>query len=559
MKKLLPAIFSLIIILGCVVYLYLNPAEEEVEIIRSQVYVASANLSVPIYREENNLLHKYADLTRGTLVTSRNQNVDVNNGDFIFTEIEVEGFNYDNGQPEIFYISSTNLVESPDEVVRDDVKYVRTSATVYQDPQSPAIASYVKKGTELSVSGFYGLQEDGTVEMYYISNPGSEGYVYSKYLTDTLEEAEEVYAPSEVYHRNRTFEYELYGGSPETLDWYPYEKPVLEQGPVPEDIRAVYLNADAVRPDHVDSYITLAHDANANAFVVDIKNSILTYASDTAAQLSPTSYQESYLTVDQFAESMKKLQDTGLYLIGRIVVFNDAGYAADHPEDCIVSDVTEVAWPSAYSRSCWYYNVSLALEAAKQFSFHEIQFDYLRFPEDAYNMSANGDTDYRNTYEEEKAEAIQNFCFYAADQLHKAGVYLSVDVFGETVNEYVTAYGQYWPAISNVVDVISGMPYTDHFGAETDTWTYPYTTIYEWASKAQQRQKEIPTPAVSRTWITGYDVPNWNPVVTYGETQLTDQAQALYDTGMTGGFIPWNASSDLGKYYSYLNVWGRKY
>ena len=51
--------------------------------------------------------------------------------------------------------------------------------------------------------------------------------------------------------------------------------------------------------------------------------------------------------------------------------------------------------------------------------------------------------DFRNEYDEEKAQAIQRFVMYATDELHKLNVYVSVDVFGESAYTYVTAYGQY--------------------------------------------------------------------------------------------------------------------
>ena len=82
------------------------------------------------------------------------------------------------------------------------------------------------------------------------------------------------------------------------------------------------------------------------------------------------------------------------------------------------------------------------------------------------------------------------FLFYATDQIHKEGIYLSVDVFGECSSEYVTAYGQYWPAISNIVDVISSMPYTDHFGRSVDTWTNAYQTVNNWAKGLVQDKKK---------------------------------------------------------------------
>ena len=558
MKKILPAFLSLIFILGIVAFLYLNYNEPEAEIHRSTSYIASSELSATIYREEDSVLYEYTQLTRGTAVTSRNIQDEVNDGAYIFTEIELDGETDENGNPIIYYISGDYLADSLEDVVREDTKYVRTSVTVYTNDNDAQISSFLKKGTELNICGYSGLNADGSVEMYKISNEDSEGYVYAKYLVDTQEEADAVFEQVAATHSGREYTFELYGGSTDSLDWYPVTKEELSSGPLLQEAKAMYLNSTAIAAENVDAYISLAAASGVNAVVVDIKDGILAYQSSIAAELSPSSYDTALLTTDEYGSSIQKLKDAGLYVIGRIVTFSDDYYAADHPEDCIVSD-GEAVWPSAYSRNCWYYNVALAQEAVGLFGFNEIQFDYVRFPENAFSMSEAGTADFKNTYNEEKAEAIQNFCFYAADQMHKVGAYISVDVFGECVGEYVTAYGQYWPAISNVVDVISGMPYTDHYGEETDTWTYPYTTVYEWAVQAAMRQTEIWTPAIARTWITGYDTPNWDPVVTYGAEQLMDQAQALYNSGLTGGFIPWNGASDIAKYTEYAAVWSSTY
>ncbi len=558
MKKILPAFLSLIFILGIIAFLYFNYNEPEAEINRSTSYIASSELSATIYREEDSVLYEYTQLTRGTAVTNRNIQDEVNDGTYIFTEIELDGETDENGNPIIYYISGDYLADSLEDVVREDTKYVRTSVTVYANDSDAQISSFLKKGTELNICGYSGLNADGSVEMYKISNEGSEGYVYAKYLADTQEEADAAFESVAATHSGREYTFELYGGSTDSLDWYPVDKEVLSSGPLLEEARAMYLNSTAVSAANVDAYISLAAASGINAAVVDIKDGILAYQSAIAAELSPSSYDTALLTIDEYSSSIQKLKDAGLYVIGRIVTFSDDYYAADHPEDCIVSD-GEAVWPSAYSRNCWYYNVALAQEAVSLFGFNEIQFDYVRFPENAFSMSEAGTADFKNTYDEEKAEAVQNFCFYAADQMHKIGAYISVDVFGECVGEYVTAYGQYWPSISNIVDVISGMPYTDHYGEETDTWTYPYTTVYEWAVQAAIRQTEIRTPAVARTWITGYDTPNWDPTVTYGAEQLIDQAQALYNSGLTGGFIPWNGASDIAKYTEYAAVWSTVY
>ena len=560
-KKLLPAILGLLLIIGVIVFLFTTHKEEVVEINRSTVYVASPSLSATVYREEENALYEYKDLTRGTAVTSRNVDVEINNGELFFTEIELDGEVDEKGEPIVYYISTDNLSPDPEHVVLEKTKYLRTSSTVYKNDEDAQISSFLKKGTELSICGYSGLQADGTVEMYQIDNPGSEGYIYAKYIVDTQEEADQPYTQIADNHSGRVYPYglELYGGDMDNFDWYPVDKPEMSSGPLLSEARAMYISTWLATPSAIQDYISLALSSGANAMVIDIKDGVLAYESEVARELSPTSYETSIMTVDQYKEAIQMVKGAGLYAIGRIVCFNDDIYASDHPEVCIISDVEDFLWPSAYNRDVWYYNVALAQEAVQLFGFDEIQFDYVRFPESAWYMSDSDNTDFLNTYDEDKGEAIQNFCFYAADQIHEAGAYLSIDVFGECSGPYITAYGQYWPAISNVVDAISGMPYTDHFGSEVDTWSHPYTTVYEWASSAAKRQTEIKTPAVARTWITGYDVPNWDPTVIYGAQEMIDQAQALLDSGLTGGFIPWNAVSDLDKYNEYAAVWADQY
>ena len=315
----------------------------------------------------------------------------------------------------------------------------------------------------------------------------------------------------------------------------------------------MYLNCAAAA--HPDNYIKLIEKTDCNAVVVDIKDGVLAWPAKTAKKRSPKSYKTAYTSKKKYRKGIDKLRDTGVYMIGRIVVFNDPLYAKDHPEDCIKYG-GKSTWPSAYSRDVWEYNVRLAQEAIREFGFDEIQFDYVRFPENSYEMSKSGKAKFRNKYDEEKGQAVQNFCFYAADQIHEAGAYISVDVFGESAYGYMTAYGQYWPGISNIVDAISAMPYTDHMGGE-GAWEHPYDTMKNWAKKAKKRQDYLENPAAARTWITGYDTPYWAPTVNYGEKQLKAQIKAMKDAGLKGGFIPWNVNNNLAKYKQYKKIWNK--
>ena len=148
---------------------------------------------------------------------------------------------------------------------------------------------------------------------------------------------------------------------------------------------------------------------------------------------------------------------------------------------------------------------------------------------------------------------------YATYELHKLNVYVSADVFGESSWGYVTAYGQYWPAISNVVDAISAMPYVDHFEKKETYWTNPYQTMLNWGKTAALRQSEIKTPAIARTWITAYDTPYWKPTVIYNGEKLTEQINGLYDAGLTGGYMTWNGTSSLAKYTEVKEAFKRSY
>ena len=523
----------------------------ESKIVNSEYYVASNTNVVPIYTydEENNMMNKEKDIYRGLKIKSHDKHKKINDIDYL--EITIDDTKY--------YIDNNNITENKKDVIKEKEKYVRTSVTVYKNEKDSKISSFIKKGSLLQITDYDYFDDQGLVNMYKIVSDNKEGWVYRKYLVDTPEEANANYNENNVYdtHKDRKYSRELYGGKASTLDYYPYEKPQFENNPLLENAKAMYLNASSIK--NIDSYLDIAKSSSVNAIVVDIKDGALAYPVEVAKEYSMTAYNTAINSFDSYKKAIEKIKNAGIYVIGRIVVFNDTHYGKDHKEDCIISPVSSQTWPSAYSRGAWEYNVELAKATIKDVGFNEIQFDYVRFPETAYNMSTNRNTNFKNTYNEEKAEAVQNFLFYAADQIHAYGAYLSVDVFGECSSEYVTSYGQYWPAISNIVDAISSMPYTDHFGRNNDTWTNAYTTVYNWAKGAAKRQEEIPTPAVARTWITAYDTPYWNPTVVYGAEKISDQAQALVNAGLTGGFITWNSLSSLNKYNQIKSAFSKDY
>ena len=538
-------------------------------------YAAGKQKDVDIYAaKEGDIPEKAGTVVRGSRIKKYAESEII--GDSVFFRLKDGGrllgteSGDDEGNQELsYYIASEDTSVFKKDVVKEKEVFIRTPSTIYKSENGPEIASYAPKGSCLKVTGYDKLLEDGSVYRYKVVYGGEDikegkeeskdnseqGFVYSKYTAPTQEEADKVCNENGVYDKIKNDKYgmELYGGSAAELDYYPMNRPRFKDNEFCSDARAMYINGQAaVNP---GPYIKIIEQTDCNAVVIDIKDGYLAYKSEVAKSISPTSYKTAYSSVEDYKKGIDSYRETGAYLIGRIVVFNDALYAKDHPEDCIKYS-GDSGWPSAFSRKVWEYNVKLAIEAAEQFGFNEIQFDYVRFPESSYEMSRSGKADFKNVYDEEKGQAVQNFCIYAADMLHEKGIYMSVDVFGESAYGYMTAYGQYWPGISNVTDAISAMPYTDHMGSD-GSWEDPYKTMLNWSKKAAKQQEKLNSPAAARTWITGYDTPHWNPEVDYDAAKLKAQVKALNKAGLEGGFIPWNSSSDISEYKQYKEVWNK--
>lgn len=472
----------------------------------------------------------------------------------------------------IYYVKEDNITEDINDLIMEQTKYVRTTYHLLGKELNGTLLDLMKKGSEVEITGYHKIEEDGTVDYYELKVGDTQGYFPSKYLVDTKELAEKPYDEAGIYqiHAGRGNVYG--GGSATSADYYPVVKPTFEDNKMPTEVYALYLNGSKPVLQNVEKYIALAKQSKINAFVVDIKDSgSPCYQSEVMKEYSKTNYEHAQQTMEEYKEAIQKLKEEGYYVIGRISVFKDNFYAIDHPEEAIRNTKTNEPyylaksyWPSAYSRNVWKFNVDLAKEAVTEMGFNEIQFDYVRFPDRVISLERQGLIDFRNTYEEEKIEAVQRFLMYATDELHKLNVYVSADVFGESAHTYVTAYGQYLPAISNVVDVVSAMPYPDHFstyeyGFKEPVWTKPYEILNYWGKNyAMKRQEETPSPAIMRTWIEAYDTIH-APYIVYGENEVANEIQGLYDAGLTGGYMTWNSASSLSKYQSQINAYNKEY
>ena len=498
-------------------------------------FIATIGLTAEYYDENGVSL---GTLTRGTQVNYRTTSD-------ALTEILTDG-------TVGFLDEGTSIVSDIADIIPAHTLYVRTAVNL-RDQDGKLLSAFAEKGAAVDIVGYDHLGEDGQVHMYRVSFGGEEGYVMPWYLADNEADALANYdGGNYATHQGRENRYG--GGGAADLDYYPREKGPIAGNEMPAECRTLYLVN--WRLGELDSYLEIAKNSGINAFVVDIVDGgSVGYAGEVMKENCPSGAEAANNTVEDYQAAIRKIKDAGYYVIGRITTFNDSYFVKDHPEYAITDTNAEplklsgAYWPTPYNRAAWQYKVDLAVEAVELMGFHEIQFDYVRFPDLTWSYEEAGTIDFHNTHGETKAQAIQRFLMYATDILHEHGAYVSADVYGESAYTYVTAYGQYWPAISNVVDAISGMPYPDHFAASGSwrPWEHPYETLYSWGENVMVRQSETATPAAVRTWIQAYNATRV-PYNAYGPNEVSAQIKALRDAGCTGGYMTWNAVSSLDKY-----------
>ena len=495
--------------------------------------------------------------------------------------VEIEGVKYypieEIKDEPYLYAKEESLVAEYKDVVKEHSLWVRTPASIMSNQNGSHIVGLADKGNELLVTGFESLAADGSVARYKVRSGAVEGYVYAKYLVSSKAEADKRYKAEQYDKVHSAVRNTFGGGEAIGCDFYPVERQKFDKNVMPEACYSLYLNSSTSVIANIEKYIALAHETKINTFVIDIKdNECPGYKADAMKEYSPTNYKYANAKGEKlYKRAVDLLHKEGFYVVGRITCFKDSHFVKDNPECAITEKATgtpfkhnKAYWPSPYNRRVWEFNVELAKESIRKFGFDEINFDYVRFPDRMTKVENL--IDYHNNYNESKVQAIQRFVQYACDEIHAVGAYVSIDVFGESANPgYTTAYGQYWPAISNICDAICGMPYPDHFTngyyGIKKPWNNPYWILKAWGARVQDRQAVTPTPAAVRTWIQAYRVmghvdPNGLP---YNAEDVEAQIRGLYDAGLTGGYTTWHSGSNFDKYTAqkeafcvdYLSEW----
>jgi hypothetical protein len=238
---------------------------------------------------------------------------------------------------------------------------------------------------------------------------------------------------------------------------------------------------------------------------------------------------------------MARLKEQGLYLIARIVVFKDDPLAAAKPHlavkdksGAVFRDREKLRWVDPFRQEVWDYNIAIAKIAAEA-GFDEVQFDYVRFPDNrgaGFSKPAN---------EETRTEAITGFLKAAYKALEPYNVMVAADIFGYVCwNNNDTDIGQKIQPVVETVDVISPMVYPSgyHLGIPNyrNPVQHPYKIVYLSLKRAVERTQV--SPLRFRPWLQAFRDYAFTRKF-FNEEEMRIQIKASDDFG-SSGWMFWN-------------------
>ncbi|HEY5414305.1 MAG TPA: putative glycoside hydrolase [Gemmatimonadaceae bacterium] len=296
--------------------------------------------------------------------------------------------------------------------------------------------------------------------------------------------------------------------------------------------------------------IDVAKRTEVNALVIDVKDDrgFVLYRSTVplAREIgADTTRPMSYRRVRAVLDSMRTY---GIYPIARIVVAKDPLLAEKKLEWSIKRrsdsakpwlDKNGRPWLDPHQRGVWQYAADLAKEAVN-LGFSEVQFDYVRFPDEKRLVSeatfplANGRI---------RAQVIREQLGFTRRELRSTRVPMTIDVFGLTATDTTDmGIGQQWEKFVDQADAVLPMVYPSHFAPGTyklaNPNAAPYATIDHALEDAARRSRGVPNAARLVPWYQDFTL---GPP-RYGAAEVRAQMRAGYDNGIKSWML-WNPGS----------------
>lgn len=305
--------------------------------------------------------------------------------------------------------------------------------------------------------------------------------------------------------------------------------------------KAIYSTVWTAKSKRIDDLIKIADETEVSAIVIDVK--------------------DSDVYIDDYIKNLViKLHEKNIYAIARIVLFQDSSQINVYPnwyfkkqDGSLWQDGRGWYWMDPAERGVWDYNIVIAKEAIDA-GFDELNFDYIRYP----SFKKDDDVVFPSVL---KNQVINDFANYFTSELKKYDpeIILSVDLFAyNMLNSSDLRVGQVFLELYDYFDYVSPMIYPSHyisgnFGFDNPA-EHPYEVVFSTIEKgkAQLLEKSVvevgtTTPAIVnpifekrlkklRPWLQDFNIG-----AVYNGEMIRKEKQAVYDAGLTSGWLLWNS------------------
>jgi len=331
---------------------------------------------------------------------------------------------------------------------------------------------------------------------------------------------------------------------------YILPEPLFGDGFEAEPVKALYVNAWAFGSSKLHQLVTLADSTEINAFVVDVKDDTgcLLYASEltVAQQIGATRC----VRTQDVKSRLDTLRAHDIYAIARIVVAKDPllaehrpGWSVQHRDGGLWRDRIGSAWVDAYNDSVWIYAAQLAEEAVR-LGFSEVQFDYVRFPDEPKEMMAQAVFASRGRGETQRS-GVQAGIAILVNRIQPLGVPVTFDIFGLTAAATGDlGIGQVWEDFITVADVVLPMVYPSHYyrgsyGLAVPN-AEPYRVVRNALMEAIERSRPVANAATIRPYLQAFTLGRRRP--RYTPHEIREQIRAAEELGIET-WVLWNPRS----------------
>jgi hypothetical protein len=362
-------------------------------------------------------------------------------------------------------------------------------------------------------------------------------------------------------------------------------RPVVQHVPMPPQVKAIYMTSCvAGTPSFRDRLVSVIETTEVNSVVIDIKDYSGTISFPPTSDYWLPAWENARCGTRDMESFIAELHEKGIFVIGRITVFQDPFYAEKHPELAVLKASDGSVWHDGKGLSFidvaakpyWNHIIELAVNAYN-IGFDELNFDYVRYPSDGNMRDIAFPNSLASEYGADKQANLEAFFAYLNEQLDDESLFnarrhentgrasttpwTSVDLFGMTTTNFDDlSIGQVQDRAAPYFDAVAPMVYPSHYPKSFlglgNPNEYPYKVVHYAMSSGVERMKSETTPMEGflherigtstpalyrkptysgdrlRTWIQDFDYGG-----DYDAADVRAQIQASYDAGVMSWMI----------------------